>query len=147
MNQDLRRMAEELLSDGDLNSLMAEAPYITEYPATCREFAYQAIAAALAKLTQQEPVASIRITEFGSGNNRKKAAHVDTLIPIDQFNALPNGTRLYTIPTPSQQEERKPLTREQASEMWRQSGESGSWPDFIALVRRVESAHNIKEQQ
>lgn len=47
-----------------------------------------------------EPVAKIRITEFGSANNRKKAAHVDTLIPIDQFNSLPDGALLYTHPQP-----------------------------------------------
>lgn len=42
-----------------------------------------------------QPVAEIRMTQYLP---RSPVASVDSLIPIEQFNALPNGTKLYLGP-------------------------------------------------
>jgi hypothetical protein len=52
----------------------------------------------------------------------------------------PAGTVLYTRPQPAL----APLTEEQMTLMWINAGEPCSWPDFVAHVRRTETAHGIK---
>ncbi len=102
--------------------------------AVCRE----AIAAALVKFTQQEPVAWGALS--GDGNI------YDVICPVTHSQEPGDYTiALYTHPAPSQQEDRKPLTDEQIKSVWVANGFEECDP--LRFARAIEAAHNIKEQQ
>lgn len=138
-----RRWAEEVdlpEPDGTAEANMQPHPEggytYDEVPAWSETIVREAIAAALVKLTQQEPIVWGYRTKSGLfdciSNEEHARAPGDYDIP------------LYTHPAPSQQEDSKPLTPEQIVE-----GAKGwkSLLSFQAGVRFSEAAHNIREQQ
>lgn len=89
-----------------------------------------------------EAIAKLRRTEFGSENNRKSATHIDTLVPLDVLNALPDGTLLYTRPQPQadQPAERVALKKDQREALL----DSVDWYNFPQdLIIATEMKHGI----
>lgn len=150
MNQtEARRMAEKALTYQEIVDLIeTHATYNIAGWKLCgidqiTRYTQKAIAAALMQLTQgQEPV-EYQLLVLGS-----RWAHCSKqLYEKSQDRSVVRA--LYTHPIPSQQEERKPLKREQLLEMARHNYWHNSRTTLAAYLegaRDAEAAHNIKEQ-